>query len=120
MDIGVTRDASHFAERLFERLAERDADVLGGVVVIDMKIASRGDVQVDARMPGQQIQHVIEKADAGRDRGFAGAVEIDGNFDVGLLGGSTQRGLAHGAPFRQVAPFYQGRPGGATAARQHR
>ena len=87
----------HIAERALHGLAERDAHVLGGVMVIDVKVALRLHGQVDARMAGQQIQHVIEEADARLDFGRAGAVEIDRDLDVSLLGGSPQRSLAHEA-----------------------
>ncbi len=37
-------------------------------------------------MAGELLQHVVEKADAGRDVELAGAVEVDGGRDLGLLG----------------------------------
>ena len=37
--VGVARDAALVAERLAQRLAERDADVLDGVVVVDVPVA---------------------------------------------------------------------------------
>ena len=93
--VGIAGDAAHVAERLLHRLAERDADVLGGVVVVDMQVALGLDGQVDARMARQQIEHVVEEADAGRNRRCAGAVEIDRDLDVGFLGGALDAGLAH-------------------------
>ena len=68
MHVGIAGDALHVAERLLHRLAERDADILGGVMMVDMQVALGLDLDVDARMPRQQIEHVVEKADAGRDR----------------------------------------------------
>ena len=103
------RSPSQLAERLLERLAERDADVLGGVVLIDVQIALSLDADIDPRMPGQKIEHVVEKPDPGGDRRRAGAVEIDGDLDVGLLGLARDRALAHCAlqfPFgAQWRPF---------------
>ena len=89
---GIAGDALHVAERLLDRLAERDADILGGVVVVDMQVALGLDRDVDARMPRQQVEHMVEKADAGRDVGHAGAVEVDGDLDVGFLGLALDRG----------------------------
>ena len=86
MHVGIAGDALHVAERLLHRLAERDADVLGGVVVVDVQVALGLDRDVDARMARQQVEHVVEEADAGRDRRRAGAVEIDRDRDVGFLG----------------------------------
>ena len=71
MDAGIAGDAGHGAERLLHRLAERNADIFGGVMVIDVEVADRLDRDVDARMPGQQIEHMVEKADSGRDLGHA-------------------------------------------------
>ena len=95
MDRGIAGDAGHGAERLLHGLAERDADILGGVVVVDMQIAIRLDRDVDAGMPGQQIEHMVEEADAGRNVGHAGAVEVYRNLDIGLLGLALDGGAAH-------------------------
>ena len=86
---------SHVAERLLHRLAERDADILGGVVVVDVQVALGLDREVDARMTRQQVEHVVEEADPGRNRRRAGAVEIDRDLDVGFLGGAFDRAFAH-------------------------
>jgi len=56
------------------------------VVVIDVKVADRLHRDVDAGMPGQQIEHVVEEADTGRDIGHAGSIEVDRDLDVGFLG----------------------------------
>ncbi|KIT81814.1 hypothetical protein QT20_00235, partial [Staphylococcus aureus] len=74
------------AERLLDRLSERDSDVFGGVVVIDMEVAIRLHRDVDARMAGQEVEHMVEEADPGRNRGHACSVEVDRHLDVGLLG----------------------------------
>src|SRR5262249_32682090 len=75
--------------------AERDADVLRGVVLIDVQIAPGFDADVDPRMPGQQIEHVVEKADSSFDRRRARAVEINGDLDVGFLRLARHRAFAH-------------------------
>jgi hypothetical protein len=96
MNIGVSADAPHVTERLPHRLAKRNADILGGMVMVDMQIAGRLDVDVDPGVAGEEIKHVIEKADPGRDRRSATTVEVDRDCDVGFLGGSFDRCLAHG------------------------
>jgi hypothetical protein len=116
----IAANALHVPERLTNRLAERDPDVLGGVMRVDLKIALGRDLKVDARMAGEKIEHVIEKADAGRNRCRAAAIEIDRHLDVGFLGGSAQRSLTHrdqrpGGP-RFKPGFYQAVDGGATLA----
>ena len=98
MDRGIAGDAGHGAERLLHGLPERDPDVLGGVVMVDMEIAVRLHRDVDARMPGQQIEHVVEEADPGRNPGHARAIEVYRNLDVGLLGLALDGRRAHEKP----------------------
>ena len=64
----------------------RDAGVLDRVVVVDVQVALGLDRHVDQRMARQLVEHMVEEADAGRDVGLAGAVDIDGDRDLGFLG----------------------------------
>ena len=75
--IGVAGQPALVAERLSQRLAERDADVLDRVVIVDVQVALGAHRQVDQRMARELVEHVVEEADAGGDVGRAGAVEID-------------------------------------------
>jgi hypothetical protein len=61
-------------------------DVFGGVVLIDMQIALGLDRQVDPRVARQKIEHVVEKADAGRNLVLALAIEINLHRNLGFLG----------------------------------
>src|SRR6185437_824447 len=79
-----------------DRLAECDPDVLGRVVVVDMEVADRLHREVDAGMPGEQIEHMVEEADPGRNIGYAGAIEVHRNLDVGFLGLAFDAGRTHG------------------------
>ena len=108
------------AERLGNRLADDDAGIFGGVVEIDVQIALGLERDVDQRVAGQLLQHVIEKADAGRDVVGARAVEIDGRGDLGLLGLARDRGLPlHGIspPARRIANRLISLAGGQPSAR---
>ena len=51
-----------------------------------------------------EIEHVVEETDPGRNRRRAGAVEIDRDLDLGLLGGALDRAFAHesGRPSRRL------------------
>jgi len=53
-------------------------------------------VDIDPGMAGEEIEHMVEKADPGRDRRASAAVEVDRNRNVGFLGGAFDRCLAHG------------------------
>ena len=74
------------AERLAQRLAEHDRGVLDGVVGVDVGVAVGGDGEVDQRVAGERGEHVVVEADPGGDVGAAGAVEVDLDVDLGLLG----------------------------------
>ena len=70
-EVAVAANARLVAQRLLHRLPEGNADVFDRVVLIDVQIALGLDVQIDRRVLGQQRQHVVEKADAGRNLAVA-------------------------------------------------
>jgi hypothetical protein len=72
------------AERLRHRLAERDAEILDGVMLIDVEIAARVDRQVERAVAREQLQHVVEKADAGPHLIPALAVQAERQRDLRL------------------------------------
>src|SRR5215471_2608904 len=82
----VAHDASAIAESLPEGLAQADADVLHGVMEIDLEIAVGLDGEVHEAMLRPRLQHVIEERDPRHDLGGAGAVEPQVERDLRLLG----------------------------------
>ena len=80
---------------LRHRLAERDAEILDGVMLIDVEIAGGVDLQVEAAVPREQLQHVIEKADAGADVVAALAFERERQRDLRLGRSSIDYRAAH-------------------------
>ena len=94
----VAADAGLVAEGLGEGAAERDADVLDGVVVVDVQIAGGAGLEVEERVAGELVEHVVEEADAGPVVVPAGAVEIEADRQGGLGGGAADFGAAHGRP----------------------
>ena len=95
--VGIAGDAGALAQRLTKRLAEGDAGVLDRMVVVDMQVALRRDVHVDKRVACELVEHVVEEADAGRDRTLARAIEGDGDGDRRFLGLARDGRGAHGA-----------------------
>ena len=117
MDVGVAHDAAQVAGSLAQRLSERDADILDGVMLVDMQIALGRDLDIHQRMARQLIEHVVEKADAGRNLAVAGAVDRKFDDNVGFfrraldlslarhilsLADPEQRGLASAIPLGYV------------------
>ena len=82
--VSVSIEAFFIAQGTVNGLAQADSDIFGGVVAVDMNIAIAVNMEVDEAVLGEKGQHVIQKAEAGCDVGFARAIEIDGEFDFGF------------------------------------
>ena len=67
-------------------LAEHDADILGGVMEVDVQVALGAHGQVEQAVAGEGGEHVVEEADAGGDVRLPRPVEIQGQGDVGFGG----------------------------------
>src|SRR5439155_20669338 len=89
------------AERFLHSFAEGDADVFDRVVLIDVEIALGGDGEIECTVTSDEIEHVIEKADACGDFGFTAAVECEAEADVGLGSLAMDGGGATHASFFQ-------------------
>src|SRR5829696_5777682 len=83
--VRVADDALLVAKRLRERLAERDAGVLGGVVLVDLEVARHLHVEIEERMARQKLQHVVEEADPGRNGRLPGPVEGEAHGNISLM-----------------------------------
>ena len=79
-----TRDSAPLAECLVQRLPEHEAYVLDQMVRVALDVAGGVDAQVDQRVPGELLEHVIEHADPCRDLIAAQAVELEAKRDVRL------------------------------------
>jgi hypothetical protein len=80
----VAADAGAVAERLVDRLAERDADVLDRVVGAGFEVPGGPHPEPQAAVPRKQVEHVVEEADAGLGARLA-AVEVEGERDLRLV-----------------------------------
>ena len=110
----VALDAAFVAERLAQRLAERQRDVLDRVVLVDVQIARALHVELEAAVLAELLEHVIEEAETGLRARLGFAVEIDGDANVGLA-----RAPLHGRGARPIDERVRDRlPGlGARATR---
>src|ERR1700727_79014 len=66
------------------------------MMIVDVAVALGPNGDVDERMTRQLIEHMIEKADAGRDVGDARSIEVEADFDARFLGLACDCALAHG------------------------
>src|ERR1700722_841774 len=65
-------------------------------MIVDVAIALCPNGDGDERMTRQLIEHMIEKADAGRDVGDARSIEVEADLDARFLGLAYDCALAHG------------------------
>ncbi len=73
----VAGDTGTVAQRVAERVAERGEDVLDRVVLVDVEVARREQLEVEPAVEGPERQQVVEEADPGRDARAARAVEVE-------------------------------------------
>ena len=101
-DDGVIQLSFTLPVPLSDKAKEAARQFCAKLGLVDVKVADRLDRNVDARMPGQQVQHVVEKADSGRDPGYTGPVEIYRDLDIGLFGLALDGCRAHGKAISRV------------------
>jgi hypothetical protein len=92
----VAPDPGPVAERLVQGLAEHDADVLHRVVRAGLQIAARLHLQPEPAVAGEQVEHVVEEADARTGARAPAPVEVERetNLRLACLALSC-RGSAH-------------------------
>ena len=82
----IATQAFFVAYRLVECLSECDADILDGVMRIDVQVALGDDVQIDHAVARDLVEHVLEKRQAGIEYGLAVAVQVQLDTNLGLQG----------------------------------
>ena len=55
-------------------------------MLVDVEVACRLDLQVEAAVAGEQFQHVIEERYPGREAATARTIEIERNADLRFIG----------------------------------
>src|SRR5205814_10599456 len=88
-------DAAAVAERVRHRLARRDAEILDGMMLIDVEVAGGLDLEIEPAVARHQLQDVIEKADTGVNPVSSPAVERQPHRDIGLGRAAADHGAAH-------------------------
>ena len=89
-------DTAAIAKCLFEGAAEDDANILHGVVVIDMQVAGSLDLEIEEAVTGEALEHMVKKRDAGADFTAARSVETKRDRDRGFAGLALDFGEAGG------------------------
>ena len=85
-EVAGAQNAALVAERAVECLAERDAHIFDGVVLVHVEIAVALEFEIECAVAREQLQHVIEEADAGGDLVLAAAFDRELDRDARLGG----------------------------------
>jgi hypothetical protein len=75
---------------LFHRFTEGDAGVFDGVVLVDVEVATRDEIEVESAVPRDLLEHVVEEANAGVDARLAAPIKIQLQAHVGFLSFAMQ------------------------------
>src|SRR5580698_6787384 len=110
--MAIAANALALADGFRHRLPERDARVFHRVVVVDMKIAMRFDLEIDQAVTRDLVEHVVEKRHAGGKLLPAGAVEIELHTDLRFAGVANDFRNAHGDSFKTLDYFRAARVSG--------
>lgn len=87
MPVAVDADAA--AESGLQCLAHGDTDILDGVMRIDVDIAGCIDGESKVTVPGECVEHVIEKGYTRGDGYLPGFIQIDRQRYIGFPGGTV-------------------------------
>jgi len=79
-------NATSITEGLGKGLTHSDPDVFIGVVIIDVGITHRIDLQIDQPMAADLVEHVVKKRHAGADLTLADTIQIEAHLHVGFTG----------------------------------
>ena len=87
--VAEAADPGPVAERLRERRAEHERDVLDRVVLVDIEVAGGPDLEVEQAVVGERREEVVVEADPGRDSRQARPVEVERHVDLGFAGAAA-------------------------------
>ena len=114
----VARYPALLAERLKQSLANRNPGVFGRVVLINVEVANRLHSEINERMARQLFEHMIEKADPGRDVIDPRPVEVERDIDRGFAGFARDGASAHGRRYSNRSRVRYMRARNSLAARR--
>ena len=92
----IAGDAGHISQGLGEGVPQADPHVLHCVVVIHPGVPLAFHSEVKPAVAGEEGEHVVQKAAAGIDLAFSGAVQVQLQLDIGLRGFAGNFRRSHG------------------------
>jgi hypothetical protein len=85
-EVACAIDAYAIAQRFREELAENDAAVFDGVVLIDIEVTGGMQSEIEPAVLGEQLEHMVEEADAGPHVVTALPFDLEGAVDLRFFG----------------------------------
>ena len=100
-------DAAAITTGLGQSLAHSDAHILIGVMVINMRVSSGSNLQVNQPMATDLVEHVIQERHTSRGRAASIAVEAKPDAHISFTGDAMDFTCAHGPlrPKRMISQF---------------
>src|ERR1700687_3540978 len=90
-----TANAGAVAQRLGDARPDGDGRVFGRVMKIDVNVTLGAHLEVDGRVLGKALKHMVQKADPGLDVVRSRAVELEADLDLGFARLALDGGTAH-------------------------
>ena len=77
--------AALIAQRGAKRLAQRQADIFNCMMIVNLDVARGLERQIKEAVPGEQLQHMVEKGHPGGNLVLAAAVKLKTEPNVGFV-----------------------------------
>ena len=78
-------NAALIAQRSAKRLAQRQADIFNRMMIVNLDVARGLERQIKEAVPGEQLQHMVEKGHPGGNLVLTAAVKLKTEPNVGLV-----------------------------------
>ena len=85
-ELSESIDPASISQGLGQGLAQSDAHILVGVMVVDMRVTNGMDVEINQSVAADLVKHVIQKRHTGAHLATAAAIEIQTHPDIGFAG----------------------------------
>ena len=92
-EVTEAMDAAPVPQGLGQGLPHGNPHVLIGVVIVDVGVSHRIDLQVDQAVAADLMKHVVEKRHTGAGLALTGAVQIQTHLHIGFTGDPMDRSL---------------------------
>lgn len=80
--VAVTKDAAFITNGFCKCLPQANANILDGVMLVDVEIAFGLNLEVEQTVLGKQLQHVVKEPDSRLNRGTTLSVQIQIQLDL--------------------------------------